>query len=350
MTSRIGLVVCPSCQSSDARAREPPRRRRRHRCAGGASATAAASGSPPSSGASRDPALRDASATASASVSTGRSFAPRSDPRRPQAAGLRRRPGGFVDRIEIGRPATRAGELAAERIGELCLDGPPRARPRGLSAVRRHAWPSRPIRNFRGHRSAPVPSGQAREDSEFPPNAAGEERLDELKPLQTTLSTAKAGTDGRAPLHHPRRPPLRRDRVGAPRRGHRRPGEPRVRAARGRVPDRLVTERDQHRRPEVLPRQARLAGARALREADDLPGRRDDRRLGARGRLLRHRRGRRRLRGRADPHPAPPEGGLQQPGVVQRRLRGAAAVLRLLHPLGRRTRWSRSSTGTPRRG
>ena len=75
-----------------------------------------------------------------------------------------------------------------------------------------------------------------------------------------------------------------------------------------------------------------------------------DRRLGARRRLLRRRRGRRRLRGRADPHPPAPEGRLQQPGLVQRRLRGAAAVHRLLHPLASRTRWSRSSTGTPRRG
>ena len=35
------------------------------------------------------------------------------------------------------------------------------------------------------------------------------------------------------------------------------PREPRLRAARGRVPEELVPERDQHRRPEVLPRAAR---------------------------------------------------------------------------------------------
>ena len=39
-----------------------------------------------------------------------------------------------------------------------------------------------------------------------------------------------------------------------------------------------------------------------------------------------------------------PEGGVQQPGLVQLRHREGAAVLGLLHQLGARTRWSRSST------
>ena len=56
------------------------------------------------------------------------------------------------------------------------------------------------------------------------------------------------------------------------------------------------------------------------------------------------------LRARADAHPAAPDGGVQLAGLVQRRLRGAPAVQRLLHPHRSRTRWSRSSTGTPRRG
>ena len=47
------------------------------------------------------------------------------------------------------------------------------------------------------------------------------------------------------------------------------------------------------------------------------------------------RRGRRGLRGRAHPHPAPPDGGVQLAGLVQRRLRGEPAVLGVLHPLGR---------------
>ena len=57
-----------------------------------------------------------------------------------------------------------------------------------------------------------------------------------------------------------------------------------------------------------------------------------DRRLGTRARLLRHRRRRRDVRGGADPHPAPPDGGVQLAGVVQRRLRGEPAVLGVLHP------------------
>ena len=56
------------------------------------------------------------------------------------------------------------------------------------------------------------------------------------------------------------------------------------------------------------------------------------------------------LRGRADLHPAPPAGGVQLAGLVQRRLRGAAAVLGLLHPLASRTRWSRSSDWNTKEG
>ncbi len=117
--------------------------------------------------------------------------------------------------------------------------------------------------------------------------------------------------------------------MGDPRCGDRQPREPGLRAARGRVPGGLVPERDQHRRPEVLPRPARLARARVLGQTDDRPGRGDDLELGARGRLLRLARGRRRLRGRAGLDPAQPEGGLQLAGLVQRRLRGDAAVLGL---------------------
>ena len=117
-----------------------------------------------------------------------------------------------------------------------------------------------------------------------------------------------------------------------------------------RVPQELVAERDQHRRPEVLPRPARLARARALGQADDRPRRRHDHRLGPRGRLLRERRGRQRLQPRADPHPAPPDGRVQLARLVQRRLRGAARSAAPASSSPSRTRWSRSSTGTPRRG
>ena len=119
---------------------------------------------------------------------------------------------------------------------------------------------------------------------------------------------------------------------------------------RRRVPQELVAERDEHRRPEVLPRAARQPRARALGQADDRPRRRHDHRLGRRARLLRQRRGRAGLRGRADPHPAAPDGGVQLARLVQRRLRGEPAVLAPASSSPSRTRWSRSSTGTPRRG
>ena len=47
-------------------------------------------------------------------------------------------------------------------------------------------------------------------------------------------------------------------------------------------PTHLVAELDEHRRPEVLPRPARLADARALGQADDRPRAGHDRRLGPR--------------------------------------------------------------------
>ena len=137
-------------------------------------------------------------------------------------------------------------------------------------------------------------------------------------------------------LHDPGTRPVRRDRVGAPRRDHPGQGRPGLRAAERRVPALLVADGDEHRRAEVLPRAAQLSGARAQRQADGRPGRRHDRRLGPRRRLLRHRRRGRHLRGGAEGDPRQPVRLLQLPGLVQRRLRGEAAVLRLLHPLDRR--------------
>ena len=60
------------------------------------------------------------------------------------------------------------------------------------------------------------------------------------------------------------------------------------------------------------------------------------RRLGPRGRLLRLRRGRRDLRGRAEGDPRQPARRLQLARLVQRRLRGEAAGVGVLHPLDRR--------------
>ena len=124
--------------------------------------------------------------------------------------------------------------------------------------------------------------------------------------------------------------------MGAPRRDHPGQGRPGLRAAERRVPALLVADGDEHRRAEVLPRAAQLSRARAQRQADDRPRRRHDRRLGPGRRLLRrHRRGGD-LRGGAEGDPGQPVRLLQLTGLVQRRLRGEAAVLRLLHPLDRR--------------
>ena len=137
-------------------------------------------------------------------------------------------------------------------------------------------------------------------------------------------------------LHDPRARPVRRGRVGDARRVHPRQGQAGVRAEGRRVPEVLVADGDEHRRPEVLPRPHGLARPRAQRQADDRPRRRHDRHVGPRGRLLRERGGGADVRGRAEVHPRPPARRLQLAGLVQRRLRGEAAVLGVLHPLDRR--------------
>ena len=167
-----------------------------------------------------------------------------------------------------------------------------------------------------------------------------------VEQIQGSETTADRGREhrrrrGRPPrrealLHDSRPRPVRRDRVGDARRDHPGPRRPGLRAARRRVPEVLVADRDEHRRAEVLPRPPLLAGARVEREADDRPRRRHGRRLGQAGRLLRrHGRGRD-VRGRAEGDPRQPVRLVQHPGLVQRRLRGDAAVLGLLHPLDRR--------------
>ena len=74
-------------------------------------------------------------------------------------------------------------------------------------------------------------------------------------------------------------------------------------------------------------------------------------RLGPQGRLLRRRRGGRGLQRRAEVPHHPPEGGLQLPGVVQhRRRRACLSRPRRASSFRSTTRWTRSSTGTRRRG
>ena len=115
---------------------------------------------------------------------------------------------------------------------------------------------------------------------------------------------------------------------------------------RRRVPEVLVADRDEHRRAEVLPRPHGLARARALRQADDRPRRRHDRRLGQRRRLLRDRRGGRHLRGRAEGDPRQPVRLLQlaRSGSTSASRRSRSA--RPASSSRSTTRWSRSSTGS----
>ena len=125
----------------------------------------------------------------------------------------------------------------------------------------------------------------------------------------------------------------------------------RLRAARRRVPGRLVAERHQHRRPEVLPRHPRHARAGVVAAPGDRPGRRHD-----------HRLGRRRTATSSTTHEAEAfrdelkyllvtqQAAFNSPvwfniGVQGRAAAGAAPA----SSSPSTTRWTRSSTGTARR-
>src|SRR4051794_32570564 len=102
----------------------------------------------------------------------------------------------------------------------------------------------------------------------YPPKSPREEKFDVPDRHSHAQERSKGPLD-RAAFFDCRNTPVRRDRVGDPRCRDRRPGEPGLRAARGGVPQELEPERDQHRRPEVLPREARLRSARVLGQTDD---------------------------------------------------------------------------------
>ena len=107
-----------------------------------------------------------------------------------------------------------------------------------------------------------------------------------------------------------------------------------VRAEGRRGPELLEPARHQRRGQQVLPRPRRHAGARAQRPAAHRPRGQQHHRVGRDPALLRDRRGPRRVQGRAHPPARPPEDGVQLAGLVQRRDRRQAAVLRVLHQLG----------------
>ena len=144
-----------------------------------------------------------------------------------------------------------------------------------------------------------------------------------------------SGPDFPATLHEGGTTPLRRGDLGAALRGdQRREGPAGLRAARHRGAGQLEPDRDEHRRLEVLPRPARLAGARDERARPDLARRGHDPSLGRGAGLLRDGRRPRGLQRRAHPPARAAEGRLQQPGLVQRGDREAPAVLGLLHQRG----------------
>ena len=90
------------------------------------------------------------------------------------------------------------------------------------------------------------------------------------------------------------------------------------------VPGRVVAQRHQHPRPEVLPGHARHARARVVAAPGGRPGGRHHHRLGLSGRLLRRRRRGRGVPRRAQVPHRHPEGGVQLAGVVQHRRAGRA--------------------------
>ncbi len=136
---------------------------------------------------------------------------------------------------------------------------------------------------------------------------------------------------------------VRRDRVGAAGGRHReRAWRGRVRAARRRVSEVLVAAGDQHRRVEVLPRPDRHAAARAVGQAADRPRRRHDHDVGARAGVLRVGGRPAGVQRRAEAPARVPEGVVQQPGLVQLRVREGARSARPASSTRCRTRWSRS--------
>ncbi len=183
----------------------------------------------------------------------------------------------------------------------------------------------------RGPAREAAAAGQQAQTHEWSARAAGP------RPEEQRAERRCQGARARVPalFHAAWRRSVRRGRMGDPLGGDRqREGQGRLRAARRRDPEVLVAAGHQHRRLEVLPRPDRRAGARAQRQAADRPRRRHDHAVGEGAELLRQRRRAAVVQPRAEAPARLPEGGVQQPGLVQLRLREGAAVLGLLHQLG----------------
>ena len=131
-----------------------------------------------------------------------------------------------------------------------------------------------------------------------------------------TRSTRSSGRSATPSSRARKRPRSTRSRSSSRSSGRRRP----------RTSSRRSTSADSWARPSARRSVKQMIG----RVVDTIGG------WGRDGRLLRDRRRGRHLRGRAEGDPRQPARELQLPGLVQRRLRGEAAVLGLLHPLDRR--------------
>ena len=136
---------------------------------------------------------------------------------------------------------------------------------------------------------------------------------------------------------HAGRAPVRRDRVGGPRRASS--------ATPPSRPSSSATSSSRRAGPRTRPTSSRRStsaarwaspAARALRQADGRPRGRHDRRAGAaRATTSPRAEDAEAFEAELTPHPGEPARGLQLAGLVQRRLRGEPAVLGLLHPLRR---------------
>ena len=134
-----------------------------------------------------------------------------------------------------------------------------------------------------------------------------------------------------------RRRSVRPSRMGIARRDHRqRKGHRCLRTTRGGNAEVLVATGDQHRCLKIFPGARRIARARTLGQAAHRPRRQHDHRLGAQAEVLRVGSGAVGVQRRSEVPARAPEGGVQQPGLVQLRLRKGAAVLGVLHQLRRR--------------
>ncbi len=163
-------------------------------------------------------------------------------------------------RKERGRP----GEAGPGLVKSEVLKSSPHS---SRSAAFRTAVPSEPFARIRCYPLGRIGAERKTRNERKTEEQVGMEHTPQT-PITVDVKRRRGPLDPPA-VHHARTASVRRGRVGAAGRADRPRRQGLVRAARRRVPEELVAERDQHRRAEVLPRPARRARARALGQADD---------------------------------------------------------------------------------